>query len=215
MKHVIFLETFNDTFQYFLIVKMTLPLFKNHFCMFIYFWLNILTCLQYMECIYWTNSKKSHSVIGHVQMLRENWNLAYTGAFVKCPLPETEYGDTITRVSVTTDKAVAGTFEDSIPIISLDDRHKIGEMSVCVKPFHYEFNRAVWLVEFIEFYKILGASKFIFYNHTVGPDVDRVLRYYTQEGSVEVHPWTLPVQSQKVSQNRTEWLVANSCEKAE
>ena len=71
-------------------------------------------------------------------------------------------------------------------------------MSVCVKAFHYEFNRAVWLVEFIEMYRKLGADQFIFYNHTVGPDVNLVLKYYEDKGYVTVLPWSLPVKSQKV-----------------
>ncbi len=29
-------------------------------------------------------------------------------------------------------------------------------LGVCVKPFHYRFDRALWLVEFVEFYKLLG-----------------------------------------------------------
>ena len=39
--------------------------------------------------------------------------------------------------------------------------------AVCVKPLYNHFNRAVWLVEFIEFYRILGATSFVFYNHSV------------------------------------------------
>ena len=39
--------------------------------------------------------------------------------------------------------------------------------ALCVKPLHNSFNRAVWLVEFIEMYQILGVSYFVFYNHSV------------------------------------------------
>ena len=65
----------------------------------------------------------------------------------------------------------------------------LGEFAVCVKPFHYGYNRAVWLVEFIEFHRPLGVSQFVFYNHTVGPDVERVLRFYSARGLVTVLPW--------------------------
>ena len=39
--------------------------------------------------------------------------------------------------------------------------------AVCVKPLYNNFNRAIWLVEFIEFYRILGVASFVFYNHSV------------------------------------------------
>ena len=41
------------------------------------------------------------------------------------------------------------------------------KLALCVKPLHNSFNRAVWLVEFIEMYQILGVSYFVFYNHSV------------------------------------------------
>ncbi len=34
-------------------------------------------------------------------------------------------------------------------------------MAVCVKPLHNSHNRAVWLVEFIEFYKLQGIRNLL------------------------------------------------------
>lgn len=64
---------------------------------------------------------------------------------------------------------------NKIPL--LDDSQKVKKrrkMAACIKPFHYNWNRALWLIEFIEFHKILGVSHFVFYNHTLGPAVDMV-----------------------------------------
>ncbi len=38
------------------------------------------------------------------------------------------------------------------------DETKLASMAVCVKPFHYNFNRALWLVEFIEMYRLQGET---------------------------------------------------------
>ena len=46
-------------------------------------------------------------------------------------------------------------------------------IAVCVKPFHFEFNKALGLVEFIEMYRLQGAVHFMFYNHTLGQDVTK------------------------------------------
>ncbi|KAK4328128.1 hypothetical protein Pmani_001449 [Petrolisthes manimaculis] len=61
---------------------------------------------------------------------------------------------------------------------------KPGNLSVCVKPFHHKYNQAIWLVEFIEYYRLQGATMFTFYNHTLGQDVSSVLRYYENLGLV-------------------------------
>lgn len=86
------------------------------------------------------------------------------------------------------------------------------QLSVCVKPLHYSFDRAGQLIEFIEIHRLLGVSHFTFYNHTVGDQVDCVLRQYAEQGLVDVLPWRqLDVVSQK--EIRTEGIFAslNDC----
>ena len=46
--------------------------------------------------------------------------------------------------------------------------------ALCVKPLHNSFNRAVWLVEFIEMYQLLGVSHFVLYNHSVRKSLNMV-----------------------------------------
>lgn len=61
-------------------------------------------------------------------------------------------------------------------------------------------------------HRLLGVSQFTFYNHTVGTDVDCVLRRYVDMGLIEVLPWQhLDVTSQK--EIRTEGIFAalNDC----
>ena len=62
---------------------------------------------------------------------------------------------------------------NKMPLLDDDQKaKKQGKMAACIKPFHYNWNRALWLIEFIEFHKILGVSHFVFYNHTLGPAVE-------------------------------------------
>ncbi|GAB6031050.1 hypothetical protein CHUAL_007864 [Chamberlinius hualienensis] len=86
-----------------------------------------------------------------------------------------------------------------------------GGFAVCVKPLHYDFNRAVQLIEFIELNRILGVSHFTFYNHTIGHETACALKHYIQEGVVTLLPWQLDMISQK--EIRTEGLFAaiNDC----
>ena len=76
----------------------------------------------------------------------------------------------------------------------------------------YNFNRVAQLIEFIKIHRLLGMSHFTFYNHTVGDQVDCVLRRYADQGLVDVLPWhQLDVVSQK--EIRTEGIFAslNDC----
>ena len=95
------------------------------------------------------------------------------------------------------------------------DKQANRSMGLCVKPLHNQFNRAVWMVEFIEFYNILGVTHFVFYNHSVGPDVDQVLRHYQSHNSANLSltilSWNLPVVSQKKIRTEAQFTALNDC----
>ncbi|XP_067620663.1 uncharacterized protein [Eurosta solidaginis] len=52
------------------------------------------------------------------------------------------------------------------------------KIAVCVKPFHFNYDQALYLMEFIEFYALMGVAHFTFYNHTLGPHATCVLQHY-------------------------------------
>ena len=92
-----------------------------------------------------------------------------------------------------------------------------GRMGVCVKPLYNQYDRALWLLEFIEMYRLLGATDFVFYNHSIGPSVEAVLRHYTGEGptnravTVQVLPWNLPIESQMRIRTEAQFTALNDC----
>jgi len=53
-------------------------------------------------------------------------------------------------------------------------------IAVCVKPLHFNYDQALYLMEYLEFYALLGVSHFTFYNHTLGPHASCVLQSYQQ-----------------------------------
>lgn len=65
--------------------------------------------------------------------------------------------------------------------------------TVCLSPLNLEYNRAYELIEWIELNKILGADKFVVYNHSSALNVKGVLDYYAKRGIVEVIQWRLPM----------------------
>lgn len=86
-------------------------------------------------------------------------------------------------------------------------------MGVCVKPLYHHYDRALWLVEFIELYRLLGVTHFTFYNHSIGGNVDRVLRYYRDQSKVtlQVLQWNLPIESQMKIRTEAQFTALNDC----
>lgn len=66
-------------------------------------------------------------------------------------------------------------------------------------------------MEFIELNRILGVEHFTFYNHTIGEQVNCILKDYVNKNIVTLLPWQLNMVSQK--EIRTEGLFAalNDC----
>lgn len=58
------------------------------------------------------------------------------------------------------------------------DQQIAEKLAVCVKPFHFSYDQALYLLEYLEFYTLMGVSHFTFYNHTIGPHVDCILQHY-------------------------------------
>ncbi|KAJ8678534.1 hypothetical protein QAD02_014321 [Eretmocerus hayati] len=162
------------------------------------------------------NTTASVTVAARVKMIRENWNLKYSACFVMCPVPREPPAKASERlpdaVSIVARLRVA-------PTNRLLVRNRLGNrptarkpLAICVKPLHYEYNRVLQLIEFIELHMILGASHVTLYNDTVGEDASCALRHYESKGLVTLLPWHhLDMVSQR--EIRTEGLFAalNDC----
>ena len=60
-------------------------------------------------------------------------------------------------------------------------------------------------------YRIHGATHFIFYNHTVGPDVQLILAHYKKLGLATLLTWNLPLASQKDIRTEAIFTAINDC----
>ncbi|XP_076289248.1 uncharacterized protein LOC143213364 [Lasioglossum baleicum] len=137
------------------------------------------------------NVTASVTVAAKVKVIRENWNLKYSACFVICPLPkESPATDRVPEtVSVVARLKAAPTnriLVQNRPETRTQDKELL---AVCVKPLHYDYNRVLQLVEFIELHGLLGATHVTLYNDTVGAEAGCALKYYEAKGLVTVLPW--------------------------
>ena len=70
---------------------------------------------------------------------------------------------------------------------------KKNDFTVCVTPLNFNYSNVNQLVEYIEVGRIFGAKKYVFYNHSSGPEVGRYLDQLRVEGVAEVIQWNIPV----------------------
>ncbi|KAH8377931.1 hypothetical protein KR093_008021 [Drosophila rubida] len=146
----------------------------------------------------------SATVMARVKIIRENWNLKYSACFVLCPvrappLDVPQYVSVVSRLRAPPGNLLTlrNTDQDadfaqppanastrrSQPHAPPSGEQIADRIAVCVKPFHFSYDQALYLMEYLEFYALLGVSHFTFYNHTLGPRASCVLQSY-QRGQV-------------------------------
>lgn len=168
------------------------------------------------------------------RVIRENWNLKYSAYYLLCPVgdevpiavsilkrkqqPTKSKNDEENEVNAKeSDELVLHALGNFVLVQNNLKFNQSGvaenRMALCVKPLHYDYNKLDNLIEFIELNSILGIDHFLFYNHTVGPKVDCLLRHYARNSSlITVLPWhRLDMKSQQ--EIRTEGIFAslNDC----
>ncbi|XP_011503517.1 PREDICTED: uncharacterized protein LOC105366691 isoform X2 [Ceratosolen solmsi marchali] len=162
------------------------------------------------------NITTSITVAAKVKVIRENWNLKYSACFVICPLPKESHSLSTEQipeaVSIVARLRASPTNRIVVQNRPVDRPKHRQSLAVCIKPLHYDYNRVLQLVEFIELHKILGASHVTLYNDSLGSDAGCALNYYEGKGLVTLLPWHhLDMISQR--EIRTEGLFAalNDC----
>lgn len=76
-----------------------------------------------------------------------------------------------------------------------------GTFVACIKPFYGAWNSPLALIEFIEMYKILGVSHFVFYENLIGKEARLILDFYSAQGFATIFHWTLPFSRKDILPN--------------
>ncbi|XP_040168091.1 uncharacterized protein LOC120903000 isoform X1 [Anopheles arabiensis] len=141
-------------------------------------------------CRFWyqtgVNSTKyrSASVMARVKIIRENWNLKYSACFILCPIrgpyPEIPHAvSVVSKIRAAPGNVLMLRNTDNDPDFTNRTFSNIpNSIGVCVKPLHFNYDQALYLLEFLELNNLLGVSHFTFYNHTIGPKASCVLQHY-------------------------------------
>ena len=64
--------------------------------------------------------------------------------------------------------------------------------TICLRPIHFRDTAAYDIVEWVEYYRLMGVDYFMIYNFTSDPLTDKILKYYVNSGIMEVVQWHVP-----------------------
>ncbi|UYV81799.1 hypothetical protein LAZ67_20002488, partial [Cordylochernes scorpioides] len=139
--------------------------------------------------------------------IEEHREMKYSAFVSSCKVPPVLRNRTLSKMTVSVDGGNEGV---ELEVHSPDGPPK-GKLALCIQPIHGNFNRATWLIEFIEFYTMMGVEHFFFYIYQVGNNVQKVLDHYEALGRLTQQPWRLGLAS--INEIRTKGIFAalNDC----
>ena len=165
-----------------------------------------------------TKIKSFRDVPGKISIIWGHHEKQYSACFVLCPLP-ISYNFIPTFISVVPVSLNQTKVSNILSVLNSENggtgsyEVQRKNLAVCVKPIRSHYNQTLNLIEFLEFNKILGASKFIFYNLTMSHEIDCILDFYkTKDNSVTILQWDLLKKDPHLDLHDTGGLAArNDC----
>jgi Glycosyltransferase family 92 len=115
---------------------------------------------------------------------------------VICPVFITNLNDTVKRPrSVGISSDILQNIENSLNFIEIFHRRNVTRenksIAVCPGPVFSTYDNALRIAEYIEIYKLQGASKFYFYDAGISQNVMKLLKFYESQGTVEILTWNI------------------------
>ncbi|KAL4660780.1 glycosyltransferase family 92 protein F13G3.3-like [Arapaima gigas] len=147
--------------------------------------------VKVLSCIVCCSQKGYVSATAEVDMHSDNFGFPFVTTDLLC---KTEPSCNATAITVVNTPYLSDISSRSF--LPIRNQKKVENdfpynFTVCISNLFGDYNNVLQFVQTIEIYKILGVQKVYIYNTSCGPDLERVLQYYKEEGILEVAPWPI------------------------
>ncbi|XP_031703896.1 uncharacterized protein LOC116383867 [Anarrhichthys ocellatus] len=165
--------------------------------------------IQPLYCVFCCAGQLSNANPGTILQHSDNFGFPYVTTDVMCQIPQ---NCNATHVSLLTQPGRERVFNQTwLPIGNQKTKGKEEEkllfnFTVCISNLFGDYNNVLQFAQTLEMYRLLGVNRVVIYNTSCGPDLDRLLQSYSQEGFVEMVPWPI---DQHLNPSRG-WLFSQS-----
>ncbi|XP_028851756.1 uncharacterized protein LOC114799352 isoform X2 [Denticeps clupeoides] len=144
---------------------------------------------QNLHCIFCNSEQRCMSSLAHVSTHSDHFGFPYVTSDVLCKIPF----DGATHVTISTSTSVVGL--NNARFLSIHNPQKLTSFrynfTVCISNLFGDYDNVLQFAQTLEVYKILGVDKVIIYNTSCGPDLEKLLQHYKEEGTLETVPWPI------------------------
>ncbi|KAM6954454.1 uncharacterized protein FYW47_013417 [Aplochiton taeniatus] len=145
-----------------------------------------------LYCIYFCPGQFCAISPAEVEMHSDHFGFPFVTTDILCkrPPPTCDRG---THVTVSTHEDFRHNRKQLfLPIQNQEKKETFPyNFTVCVSNLFGGYNNVLQFVQTMELYKLLGVQRVTIYNTSCGPDLERVLLHYRDEGTLEVVQWPI------------------------
>ncbi|CAB1454508.1 unnamed protein product [Pleuronectes platessa] len=75
---------------------------------------------------------------------------------------------------------------------NMDEKEKLQfNFTVCISNLFGDYNNVLQFAQALEMYRLLGVGRVVIYNTSCGPELERLLQIYSQDGFLEIVQWPI------------------------
>uniref|UniRef100_A0A3B3HLQ5 Glycosyltransferase family 92 protein n=1 Tax=Oryzias latipes TaxID=8090 RepID=A0A3B3HLQ5_ORYLA len=144
-----------------------------------------------LHCIFFCAGFFSKTTSASVLVHSDHFGFPFGATDVLCRIPESCNATHVTLL--TKQNPVNISDQLWLPIRNRKTHNKETRLNftVCISTLFGDYNNVLQFTQSLEMYKLLGVNRVVIYNTNCGPDLDRLLKSYSQEGFVEIVPWPI------------------------
>ncbi|XP_013865252.1 uncharacterized protein LOC106518486 [Austrofundulus limnaeus] len=147
--------------------------------------------IQKLHCLFCCVGHLGETTPTTVLVHSDHFGFPFATTDVMCQIPQ---NCTATHVTLLTQPSAENISNLTwIPIRNrknIKDEEKMN-FTVCISSLFGGYNNVLQFAQTLEMYRLLGINRVVVYNTSCGPDLDRLLQSYAQEGFVEIVLWPI------------------------
>ena len=114
------------------------------------------------------------------------FHFRFRNAIYTCPMPTKN----ATAVTIKANNTSVAESPNKLKIKVSPEMNRT--FTMCLTPIHFNRTIAYDIVEWVEYYRLMGVDHFVIYNFTSDPETDRILNHYKNKEILEVVQWKVP-----------------------
>ncbi|XP_077457657.1 beta-1,4-galactosyltransferase galt-1-like [Stigmatopora argus] len=145
-----------------------------------------------LHCVFCCQGSFSQRTLAKLRPHSDNFGFPYVTTDVMCHMPAGCEGSHVALMPF-------GQIVRNLTWMPVRNRKEPGQeekplpfnLTVCISVLFAKLNNVLQAAQTLEMYRLLGVDKVVIYNTSCGPELERLLRSYSQEDFLEIIPWPI------------------------